>query len=156
MGAGVYNSCGAGALRGNLRRGNASNARGGFVAQHPSRQNRLSLLAICVALACAVPARRAAGGDLARDSVPQKWIEPLLPEDLPELTYPAYFNDFDKARAQSFSGRYKQSLHTLAKLKDVKPEQAAAVALVKGKALWAPGRLDEALQTLSHPALAGK
>src|SRR5438105_1516264 len=76
MGAGVYNSCGAGALRGNLRRGNASNARGGFVAQHPSRQNRLSLLAICVALACAVPARRPPGGDLPPDCVPQKHQQP--------------------------------------------------------------------------------
>src|SRR5439155_4442791 len=42
----------------------------------------------------------------------------------------------------------------LAKLKDVKPEQAPAIALVKSKSLWALGRIDEALRALSDPALA--
>ena len=49
--------------------------------------------------------RRAA--DIARDSIPAKWYEPLTPEDLPPLVYPKYFNDLDKARFQADSGRFK-------------------------------------------------
>ena len=120
------------------------------MAHHPSWQRRLPILA---ALALVAPA--ALANDLADESVPQKWINPLLPEELPELRYPAYYNDFDKAKAQSFAGRYKLSLHTLARLSDVKPEQLPAVALVKSKSLWALGRTDEALRVVSDAAVAG-
>src|SRR5687767_10927740 len=89
-----------------------------------------------------------------RDSVPQKWINPLLAEDLPDLQYPGYFNDVDNARAQAFAGRYKLALQTLHKAKDLKPEQAAAVAIVKVRSLAALGRLEEALKVASDPAVA--
>ena len=92
--------------------------------------------------------------DLVSDSVPMKWIEPFLPEDLPELKYPAYFNDLDKAQAQAFAGRYKLSLITLSKLKDLKPDQLVDAALAKGEALDALGRRDEAIETLSEPKIA--
>jgi tetratricopeptide (TPR) repeat protein len=118
------------------------------VARHWQR----SLPVLAAAFALAAPA--AFANDLVDESVPQKWINALLPEDLPELTYPAYYNDFDKAKAQAFAGRYKLSLHTLAKLKDAKPEQAPAVALVKSKSLWALGRTEEALKVVSDLAVA--
>jgi tetratricopeptide (TPR) repeat protein len=124
------------------------------VAQHqPQHLRWKSSLPLVVALLCAAPAG-VFGNDLVRDSLPQRWIEPLLPEQLPELKYPAYFDDLDKAKAQSFAGRYKQSLHTLAKVKDVKPEQAPLVALIRSKSLAALGRTDEALKVISDPAVA--
>ena len=124
---------------------------------HPSWPRRPCVLPVLAAAALA-PALAAphvaSGNDLARDSVPQRWVNDFLPEQLPELKYPAYFDDLDKAKAQSFAGRYKLSLQTLAKLKDVKPEQVAAVALVKSKSLHALGRSEEALKVVSDPAVA--
>lgn len=120
------------------------------MAQHPFWRCWVTVL-VAVAGAAPVPAF---GDDMVRDSVPQKWIEALLPEELPELKYPAYFDDLDKAKAQSFAGRYKLSLHTLARLKDLKPEQAAVVALVRSKSLAALGRADEAMKVVTDAAVA--
>lgn len=114
-------------------------------------------VALALPLASVTPPAAAAAGDnnpLVRDSVPQKWINPLVPEDLSDLEYPGYFNDLDKARAQAFAGRYKLALQTLHKAKDLKPEQAAAVAQVKIRSLAATGRLEEALKVASDPAVA--
>ena len=118
----------------------------------PKRMTRLKGLIVLVSLVA--PVAPAAANDLVRDSVPQKWIEPLLPEELPELKYPAYFDDLDKAEAQAFAGRYKMSLHTLRRLKDVKPEQAARVALIRSKSLAAIGRTEDALKVVTDPAVA--
>src|SRR5689334_22950768 len=60
--------------------------------------------------------------DFVRDTIPHKWIERFVPEDLPEQKYPSYFNDLDKAKQQSFTGRYKLSLISLGKYKNPKPE----------------------------------
>ena len=81
------------------------------MAQYPT----LRLLPLVAAMALTPPAFAAPGSDLVKDSLPQKWIDDLLPEDLPEQKHPGYFNDVDKARAQAFAGRYKQALHTLAR-----------------------------------------
>src|SRR5436190_5068786 len=89
--------------------------------------------------------------DLVRDSIPQKWIEPLVPEDLPELKYPAYFNDLDKAQLQTFTGRYKLALHTLRKLDKGDPIK---IALVKSQALAAIGKRDEAMSIISETSIA--
>ncbi|HSZ57204.1 MAG TPA: tetratricopeptide repeat protein [Tepidisphaeraceae bacterium] len=105
--------------------------------------NRLPLV-LLILIAPAVYA-----GDLASDSAPMKWIEPLMPEDLPELTYPAYFTDLDKAQAQEVAGRYKLSLITLKNLKDLKPDQRTDAALIKGRSQAALGRWEGALATLS-------
>src|SRR5437868_6749564 len=98
--------------------------------------------------------RVVAADDLVNDSIPRKWINPLLPEKLPPLKYPDYFSAIDKAQAQWFAGRYKLSLITLARLHEVKPEQQAQVALIKGRSLYALGRTDEALSALSDAAVA--
>jgi tetratricopeptide (TPR) repeat protein len=93
------------------------------------------------------------GFDLVEDSVPMKWIEPLMPENLPDLTYPTYFSNLDKAQAQAFAGRYKLSLITLGNIKNPKPDQLADAALIKGTSLSAQGRWDEALASLSDAAV---
>ena len=108
----------------------------------------LALVLVCFALSPA-----GYGLDLVDDSVPMKWINPLLPEDLPELKYPAYFSDFDKAQAQEFAGRYKASLFSLARIKNFKPDQLADAAVIKGRALAGLGRWDEALAALSEAAV---
>jgi tetratricopeptide (TPR) repeat protein len=88
----------------------------------------------------------ARGQDIVRQTIPQKWIERALPEDLPDLNYPQWMNDLDKARLEEFTGRYKKSLLTLLKVHDGDP---AEVALVRGKSLAALGRRDEALAALT-------
>src|SRR5687768_14719719 len=98
------------------------------------------------------PSARA--GDFVRETAPHKWIERLMPEDLPEQKYPAYFNDFDKAKFQSFTGRYKLSLTTLRKYKDLKPEELPQIALVRADSLSALGRWQQAAETLADPAVA--
>src|SRR6476469_9370773 len=104
----------------------------------------VGLIAIVGVLA---PAAFAA--DLVNQTAPMKWIEPLMPEDLPGLEYPKYFTDLDKAQAQEQAGRYKLSLITLKTLKDLKPDQANEAALVKVRALSALGRWNQALDVLS-------
>ena len=121
----------------------------------PFRPKALTLLLPTALALAGVSADPAAshGQDFVRDSVPQKWIEPLLPEQLPELEYPKYFDDFDKAKLQSFTGRYKLSLSTLRNIKDPKPEQKPQVAVIASRSLAALGRWDEALKALSDPAV---
>src|SRR5688572_9612233 len=92
------------------------------------------------------PASAQTAQDLVRDSVPMKWIEPFRPEDLPKLEHPAYYNELDKARAESFTGRYKQSLMTLARLerspaaREITPEHRVEVTLIKARSLAVRGR----------------
>ncbi len=92
--------------------------------------------------------------DFIHQTAPQKWIDALLPESLPDLRYPAYFNDLDKAGAQWFHGGYKLALITLAKANPQTPAQIATAALIKGRSLAALGRETEALAALSDPATA--
>lgn len=92
--------------------------------------------------------------DFVRESVPHKWIERFVPEDLPEQKYPAYFNDFDKAKFQSATGRYKLSLITLRKYKAPRPEELPQLALVRADSLSALGRWQQAIETLSDPKVA--
>src|SRR5258705_918987 len=91
--------------------------------------------------------------DFVRESIPNKWIAPLIPEDFGEkLDYPAYFKELDRARLEAFSGRYKMALLTLKKVKGVDPVQ---VALVKASAQSALGQKDSALDALSDAKVAG-
>jgi Flp pilus assembly protein TadD len=103
----------------------------------------LTITLICAVSIC--PMVRADDA-FTRNSVPQKWIEPVLPEDLPDLDYPAYYNTLEKAKLEAFSGRYKKSLYTLMSVSDGDPIE---VALVKGTSLAAIGKRDEALAALS-------
>src|SRR3954463_11547623 len=114
------------------------------------RKNLLLVLALGAALGLGLhfPAR---ADDFIKGSIPNRWITPFLPEDLEKLEYPAYYKDLDKARLESFTGRYKLSLLTLDKAKNADPLQAA---LIGANSLAALGRRDEALAVLSAPGVA--
>ena len=56
--------------------------------------------------------------NLTRDAVPNRWLDPLLPEDLPKLKYPSYATPIDRAAIEINSGRYKLGLMTLKKADD--------------------------------------
>jgi tetratricopeptide (TPR) repeat protein len=91
-----------------------------------------------------------AADDFVRESIPGKWIAPLLPEDLEKLDYPAYFKDLDKARLESFTGRYKLSLLTLKKAQAANPPpDPLQVALIRATSQSALGQKEAALKTLS-------
>ena len=89
--------------------------------------------------------------DLTRDAIPNKWLDPLLPEDLPKLTYPSYATALDRARMEIDGGRYKLGLATL---KKATSEDPAQVAVLKAKALAQTGRREQAIEALSQPAIA--
>lgn len=118
---------------------------------HVARRIALPVIAIAVSSLSALPALAV---DFVRETIPHKWVERMMPEDLPEQKYPAYFNALDKAKFQSFTGRYKLSLMTLRKHKDPKPEELPVIALVRADSLSALGRWQQAMETLSDPAIA--
>ncbi|HYE21426.1 MAG TPA: tetratricopeptide repeat protein [Tepidisphaeraceae bacterium] len=107
-----------------------------------------TLLLATLGLGTFIAPAAARADDFVRETIPGKWINPLVPEDLEKLEYPAYFKDFDKAKMESETGRYKLSLLTLAKVKPADAEPAR-VAHVKATSLAAIGRKQQALETLS-------
>src|SRR6476620_1488179 len=116
------------------------------------RKNLLLVPALGIAFSLS-PHRPARADDFVKQAIPNRWIAPFLPEDLEKLEHPAYYKDLDKARIESFTGRYKLSLLTLDKVKDADPLQAA---LIRANSLTALGRRDEALAALSSPGVADK
>ncbi|WP_428940563.1 tetratricopeptide repeat protein [Fontivita pretiosa] len=116
---------------------------------HSSRPLRLvTLLLVCAACPGLARGQRVPD-EFSRQIIPNKWLDPILPEDLPELSYPAWANDLDKARMQSFAGRYKRSLLTLMRAEQTVPHaDPVEMALIKATSLNALGRPTEALQAL--------
>src|SRR5438105_1029544 len=112
---------------------------------------RVSIFSASIIAAIFVVNPTAFAQDLVEESVPNEWIQDYLPEKLPELKYPEYYNDLDKAREQVYRGRYKTALMTLRKIEKA---DAAQVALIKASALSALGRREEALAALSEAAVA--
>lgn len=109
-------------------------------------------IALATAVAAfAVMAGRAPAYDFIKNTPPERWIQPYLPEDLPKLEFPAYYNGLDKARALASHGRYKGAL---IQLREVKDAPAAEVAVVRGTALAAIGKEEEAIKILGDPAVA--
>ncbi len=100
--------------------------------------SRLTLSALMVAATASIG--RADPNDIVHQTAPQKWIDALLPESLPDLHYPAYFNDLDKATAQWFHGGYKLSLVTLARVQPKTPQETASAALIRALAGGAGSR----------------
>jgi tetratricopeptide (TPR) repeat protein len=95
------------------------------------------------------------GIDFGRQSIPGKWVHPLMPEDLPPLKVPAYFSDWDKAKLQAQTGRYKLAVQTLRGIHATdKGVGAVALADAKFQALWPLGRTDEAMAVVTDPAVA--
>jgi tetratricopeptide (TPR) repeat protein len=103
----------------------------------------------------AISAAPALSADFTQETFPGKWIHPLIPEQLPDLKYPQYFNGFDKATEQVFTGRFKLALQSL---RDIKPTDKgidpAVYAHIKAAALIGVGRDDEAMTVLADPAVA--
>ena len=95
----------------------------------------------------------AAEFDFKKETVPQRWIEELVPEDLPALKYPEYFTELDQAKAQAAGGRYRLALVTLSQIRDADPVEAA---LVKASALSAVGRSKQALDALADEKVANE
>src|SRR4051794_24693939 len=112
---------------------------------------RVSILAGSILAALLILTPAASAQDLIEESVPNEWMQDYLPEKLPELKFPEYYNDLDKAREQVYRGRYKSALMTLQKMQK---GDAAQVALIKASALAALGRRDEAIATLSEAPVA--
>lgn len=112
------------------------------------------MVPLFAAAAATLPAFRAGAQDFVKDTIPQKWIDPYVPEDLPALDFRAYDDDLSKAEQQVFSGRYKLALFNARKIKDPKPELLPRVALVKGRALAARGRYQEAIDALQDAKVA--
>src|SRR2546421_13103380 len=102
----------------------------------------------CAVVAVSLFAASTRAIDFKKETAPGKWIEELVPEDLPKLEYPSYFNDLDKARAQVQGGRYRMALVTLAAAKEAEPIEAA---ILKATALATLGRTSQAIETLSQP-----
>jgi predicted Zn-dependent protease len=108
------------------------------------------LAGICIATACA----GARGGGVEEQTVPEKWLTPLLPENVKEPQYPDYDqnDNLEKARLQLDAGQYRRALVTLQSAGDRKPIDAA---LIGGEARLELGRYDEALAglTLKDPGV---
>lgn len=98
-------------------------------------------------LACVVGGSAWGANIYVRESVPRRWLNNVLPENLPPLEFPAYANQLDHARIEAFAGRYKKALMTLNGIKDADPVQ---VALIRATSLAATGRRDQALSILSQ------
>jgi Flp pilus assembly protein TadD len=89
------------------------------------------------------------------DVAPKRWLNAVLPEHLPPLQYPAYAKDrpVDRARMESFAGRYRLSLITLSTADNkADPKQ---IAVIKATDLMALGRNDEAVAVLSDSSVTG-
>jgi tetratricopeptide (TPR) repeat protein len=109
-------------------------------------------LAVVIAGGVGVPAAMAV--DFVHDSVPGRWTEALVPEDLPALVLPKYLTDYERARAQCEAGRYKLSLQTLRSMRDAGKADPAAVAVVKARDLEAVGEGEAALAVVSDAGVA--
>src|SRR5438105_3842873 len=112
---------------------------------------RVSILSASIIAAIFAVNPAALAQDLVEESVPNEWIQDYLPEKLPELKFPEYYNDQDKAREQVYRGRYKSALISLQK---ISKGDAAQIALIRASALSALGRRDEAVAALSDAAVA--
>lgn len=103
-------------------------------------------------LACVlVWASVGAAWDVINESIPQVWLRALEPEKLPPLTYPAYFDELDKARLQLDRGYYRTALYTIHSAQHVDPIDAA---IIRGQALINLERYAQAVQVLSDPRIA--
>lgn len=100
-----------------------------------------------------LPASIALGQGPLELVLPGREIRQMLPEELPELHYPLYYTELEKARDQAFRGRYNAALISLRKVTEGDAEQ---IAVVRATALRGLGRRADALPVLADPAVAGK
>jgi tetratricopeptide (TPR) repeat protein len=96
----------------------------------------------------------AADYPVENDVAPFRWLGDVLPEALPPLHYPEYMKNrpVDRARFESFAGRYRLSLITLSTA-DSKADPKT-IAMIKATDLMALGRNDQAITALSPVSIA--
>ncbi|HWE01260.1 MAG TPA: tetratricopeptide repeat protein [Tepidisphaeraceae bacterium] len=118
-------------------------------------RTRAVLSAVVATAAVGTSATRGdSADDLLKQTAPYKWIDPLIPEKLPPLTFIKDSSDLEKAKVEVFHGRYKQTLITLSKVHAEKPQDAVDFALTRAQALDALGRQEAALRELSDEKVA--
>ncbi len=83
-------------------------------------------------------------------TIPGKWIKPLLPEQGEQLSIPDYDQGSSLAQAQDlfWAGQYRRALVVLESVKSKRPEK---VALLRGQCQLELGRFADALRTLDAP-----
>ncbi|HEY1921263.1 MAG TPA: tetratricopeptide repeat protein, partial [Tepidisphaeraceae bacterium] len=97
----------------------------------------------------------ARGGAYDDQTIPGKWIKPLLPEEGDQPDYPAYDKDaIDKARDQYWAGQYRRALVTLEPV--AKPRKPLEVELLRAECDLELGRYAEATAALGKPGVAGE
>src|SRR3954469_23303658 len=124
-------------------------AKGIQMADKETKARRRKLFCFFLCGLCALGALSVAPAlafDWKKESIPEKWIRPLVPEEEKHAKYPTYYGDLDKARAQAFSGLYRRALVTLSTGRDIDPVEGA---LVRATSLASLGRTDEALAALA-------
>ena len=110
---------------------------------------------LCAAVASVALAGPTFAVDFDRQAIPGKWVTPLVPEDLPPLTYPAYFTNWDKAKLQVNTGRYKLAVQTLRGVHATdKNVGGVPLADLTFRALFPLGRTDAAMAVVTDPAVA--
>ncbi|MGA2441498.1 MAG: tetratricopeptide repeat protein [Tepidisphaeraceae bacterium] len=112
-----------------------------------------------ILLVCAIGSI-ARAGILDDQTIPGKWLRPLLPEQVEEPQYPDYDKSSALAKAQDqyWAGQYRRALVTVegfaSTLESVKKGRARQIALLRGQCQLELGRCNDALATLADPALA--
>jgi cellulose synthase operon protein C len=99
------------------------------------------------------------GAPLARagtyddQTIPGKWIKPLLPESGDEPNYPGYDKNaaIERARDQYWAGQYRRALVTLEPI--AKPKKPVEVAILRAQCDLELGRYDNAMAALGNPAV---
>ena len=80
-------------------------------------------------------------------AIPRKWVEQVAPEKGAKLELPDYANDFDRAKAEIFAGRYKRGLMML------RNDSSPQAVKWKARALATIGRENDALKLLNGPGM---
>jgi tetratricopeptide (TPR) repeat protein len=104
-----------------------------------------------------IGAMASAWGDYNPDTIPGRWIAPLLPEKAPEPVYPVYDNtDLAKAADQAFVGEYRRALATLSTVHPTTGPAQVKFAVLKADCLHVTGHDQEAMAALADAAVAGE
>jgi tetratricopeptide (TPR) repeat protein len=116
---------------------------------------KTSVVAI-VSTVCILTAGSVRAGSYDDQTIPGKWIRPLLPETDKEPEYPSYDknNGLEIARDQYWAGQYRRALVTLEGIR--KPKKFADAALIRGECDLELGQYDDATATLGNSAVAGE
>jgi predicted Zn-dependent protease len=87
-------------------------------------------------------------------TIPGKWIKPLLPESGDEPDYPGYDKNaaIERARDQYWAGQYRRALVTLEPV--VKPKKPVEIALLRAQCDLELGRYADAMAALGSPAVS--